>query len=164
LRIGAHGASLRTVKPFVPGAFEPPLSLDHEAFRLRPLGPEHNESDHAAWSGSIEHIRATPGFPDGAWPRPMSLEDNHADLVRHASDFAARTGFTYTVLQPDADRVIGCVYIYPTDRDGFDASCTSWVRKADASLDATLHEVVRAWLARDFPFRHVDYAGRPVRD
>jgi hypothetical protein len=152
------------VKPFVPDAFEAPLALDHHEFRLRPLGPEHNESDHAAWSGSIEHVRATPGFEDGDWPVPMSLDDNRADLVRHAADFAARTGFTYTVLQPDTDTVIGCVYIYPTDRDGYDASCRSWVRSADASLDTPLFEAVRAWLARDFPFRRVHYAGRPARD
>ena len=150
------------MSPFVPDSFTPPLALDHEAFRLRPLGPEHNESDHAAWSGSIGHIRATPGFEDGDWPAPMSLEDNRRDLVRHASDFAARTGFTYTVLQPDTDTVIGCVYIYPTDRDGYDASCSSWVRAADANLDTPLYEAVRAWLATDFPFRDVHYAARPA--
>jgi hypothetical protein len=148
------------VRPFVPAPFEPPLALDHQKFRLRPLGPEHNESDHAAWSGSLEHIRATPGFGDGDWPAPMSLDANRDDLVRHASDFAARTGFTYTVLQPDSDTVIGCVYIYPTDRVGYDARCTSWVRAADAGLDTPLHEAVRDWLARDFPFRSVDFAGR----
>ena len=149
------------MKPFVPATFEPPLALDHEAFRLRPLGPEHNESDHAAWSGSIGHIHGTPGFPDGDWPAPMSLEANHGDLVRHASDFTARTGFTYTVLQPESDTVIGCVYVYPTDAEGYDARCTMWVRAADAALDTPLYEAVRAWLAGDFPFRRVDYAGRP---
>ena len=47
---------------FVPASFDPPLGLDHVAFRLRPLGPEHNASDYAAWSSSIDHIRSTPGF------------------------------------------------------------------------------------------------------
>ena len=145
------------VKAFVPATFQPPLVLDHDAFRLRPLGPEHNESDHAAWSGSIAHIRATPSFEDTDWPVPMTLEDNQRDLVRHASDFAARTGFTYTVLQLDSDTVIGCVYVYPSDRDECDARCRSWVRAADADLDWPLHDAVRAWLARDFPFRNVEY-------
>jgi hypothetical protein len=31
--------------------------------RLEPLGPQHNQSDHAAWMSSIEHIRSTPGYP-----------------------------------------------------------------------------------------------------
>ena len=82
-------------------------------FLLEPLGPQHNEDDYEAWSSSIEHIRATPGYADGRWPRPMTLEENRADLERHARDFAARSGFTYTVLDPSDRGVIGCVYIYP---------------------------------------------------
>jgi hypothetical protein len=50
---------------FVPDGFEPPRRLVAEEFTLEPLGPEHNEDDYAAWTTSIEHIRASPGFPDG---------------------------------------------------------------------------------------------------
>ena len=82
--------------------------MDH--FLLEPLGPEHNEDDHEAWSSSIEHIRATPGFLDSRWPHPMTLDENRADLERHARDFAQRSGFTYTVLDPADRDVIGCVY------------------------------------------------------
>ncbi|UJW29792.1 hypothetical protein L3Q67_31775 [Saccharothrix sp. AJ9571] len=35
---------------------------------FEPLGPQHNRADHAAWTSSIEHIRSTPGYPDGDWP------------------------------------------------------------------------------------------------
>src|SRR5439155_1549454 len=51
--------------PFVPGEFRPPRELVADRFRLEPLGPQHNEDDYDAWSSSIEHIRATPGFTDG---------------------------------------------------------------------------------------------------
>ena len=43
----------------------------------------------------------------------MTLEENLDDLERHARDFADRTGFTYTVLDPATRAVMGCVYIYP---------------------------------------------------
>ncbi len=148
---------------FVPGSFDPPRGLDHVAFRLRPLGPEHNASDHAAWSSSIDHIRATPGFAGLSWPHPMTLEENLADLVRHADDFAERTGFTYTVLaapEPDTT-VIGCVYIYPSDRPGFDVRVRSWIRAADAHLDSLLYRVVVDWLEDVWPFERWDYAARP---
>lgn len=127
-----------------------------------PLGPEHNEADHAAWSSSIEHIRATPGFVGHDWPpvEGMSLEENLSDLERHADDFAQRTGFTYTVLAPDRDDVIGCVYIYPSRDERFDADVRSWVRADRAELDAELYAVVSRWLADDWPFEAVDYAGR----
>lgn len=151
---------------FVPGSFIPPAGLDHADFRLRPLGPEHNTSDHAAWSSSIEHIRATPGFAGRSWPRPMTLAENLGDLVRHAGDFAARTGFTYTVLAPgdEAATVIGCVYIYPGEQAACDAHVSSWVRAADAGLDSVLYRVVARWLDDAWPFERVEYAVRPQSD
>jgi hypothetical protein len=147
----------------VPASFNAPVGFDQVAFRLRPLGPEHNASDYAAWSSSIDHIRSTPGFAGLSWPRPMTLEENLGDLIRHAADFAARTGFTYTVLEPDLDRatVIGCVYIYPSERAGYDARVRSWVRAADARLDPLLYRAVADWLKEAWPFERVDYDIRP---
>jgi hypothetical protein len=141
---------------FVPDGFEPPRGLETTDFRLEPLGPEHNERDHAAWSSSIEHIRASPGYLDGNWPRPMSPEENLADLERHASDFAARTGFTYTVLDA-GDDVIGCVYVYPARDDVHDASVQSWVRASRAELDPVLRDAVAEWLESAWPFRRPLY-------
>ena len=37
-------------EPLVPDDFEVPLRFETQAFVLEPLGPEHNERDHAAWS------------------------------------------------------------------------------------------------------------------
>jgi len=145
---------------FVPDDFQPPLRLAADHFLLEPLGPEHNEDDHEAWSSSIEHIRATPGYPDGRWPRPMTLEENRADLERHARDFAARSGFTYTVLDPSGRGVIGCVYIYP-DKEGVDdAVVSSWVRASHAHLDEPLWRAVSDWVAAEWPFASVEYAPR----
>jgi hypothetical protein len=99
----------------VPDGFAVPHELVAEQFRLEPLGPQHNERDHAAWTSSIEHIRSTPGFDGWDWPpaEGMPLDRNLADLRRHADDFVRRVGFTYSVIQAPADDVIGCVYIYP---------------------------------------------------
>jgi hypothetical protein len=115
----------------------------------------------------MEHIRATPGFresgtaDDGGtpWPRPMSLEENLGDLQRHAADFAARRGFTYSVLDPDTDEVIGCVYIYPSKDEDHDVRVESWVRASRAELDAALWYAVSEWLDSDWPFSRVDYRG-----
>lgn len=142
---------------FVPPDFPVPPGLDGPGFRLEPLGPEHNERDHAAWSTSMEHITATPGFADWGWPVPMSLEENLADLREHAADFAARRGFTYSVL--DGDAVIGCVYIYP---DGPGAAVRSWVTATRAELDTVLWATVSDWLERCWPFETVAYAPRAL--
>jgi hypothetical protein len=145
---------------FVPEDFEVPRELVSGEFRLEPLGPQHNASDYEAWTSSIEHIRATPGFPDGSWPDPeMPLERNLADLRRHAEDFANRTGFTYTVLASDDGSVVGCVYIYPTDVADT-ADVRSWVRGDRADLDVPLYEAVAYWLKTAWPFAAVRYAPR----
>jgi hypothetical protein len=144
---------------FVPDDFEPPRELVADDFLLEPLGPQHNEADHEAWSSSIDHIRSTPGYPDGRWPRPMTLDENRADLERHARDFETRSGFTYTVLDPSDRDVIGCVYIYP-DKDGpADAEVLSWVRATHAGSDMALRELVSDWLAEAWPFERVAYEG-----
>jgi hypothetical protein len=147
---------------FVPAGFDPPRELVVPEMRLVPLDVEHNESDHAAWSSSIAHIRATPGFESADWPplEGMSLDANRDDLAEHARDFAARTGFTFTVLRPGADEVIGCVYIYPAKDDVHDARVRSWVRADVAELDARLHAAVSAWLADRWPFERVLYDDR----
>ncbi|HEY3034254.1 MAG TPA: hypothetical protein VGJ54_06305 [Streptosporangiaceae bacterium] len=98
---------------FVPVDFAVPGGLTAEEFRLEPLGPQHNAADYAAWTASIDHIQATPGFAGTGWPHEMSLAENLRDLERHARDFAERRGFTYTVLSTGTGEVIGCVYIYP---------------------------------------------------
>lgn len=147
---------------FVPDDFLIPRELVTSQFRLEPLGPEHNESDHAAWMSSIEHVRSTPGFPDGSWPpvEGMSLERNLADLRRHADHFVRRVGFTFTVLDRDDDAVIGCVYIYPDSDGDSDAEVQSWVRADRADLDSVLYQAVSEWLAADWPFTAVRYEPR----
>ena len=154
-------------QPFVPADFAVPDGLAAGQFRLEPLGPQHNAADYAAWTASIDHIQATPGFAGTGWPVPMSLADNLRDLERHAQDFAQRRGFTYTVLSIGAGDVIGCVYVYPA-RDagpgggtgGRPARVRSWVRADHAGLDPVLYRTVLAWLEQCWPFESIDYAPR----
>ena len=145
---------------FVPPDFEVPLDFETSDFVLEPLGPEHNVPDYAAWTSSMEHILATPGFSDGSWPHEMTLDENLADLERHADDFHERKGFTYTVLDPEDRDVIGCLYIYPLFDGAPGASVLSWVRGSHAHLDTPLWRAVSAWLETDWPFARVEYAPR----
>jgi RimJ/RimL family protein N-acetyltransferase len=148
------------VAEFVPPDFDVPLRLETPQFVLEPLGPEHNDRDYDAWTSSMDHIAATPGWGDSRWPREMTLDENRADLQRHADDFQNRRGFTYTVLDPASRDVIGCVYIYP-QRDGDeDARVLSWVRASHAALDVPLWRAVSEWLASAWPLRSVEYASR----
>jgi hypothetical protein len=155
------GQSVCRVRPtdFVPPDFVVPTEVMFGDVRLLPLAPEHNAADYAAWTSSIDHIRATPGYPDGSWPRPMSLSENLRDLERHAEDFRRRRGFTYTVLDA-SEEVVGCVYIYPSKDEQFDAHVLSWVRVDRRELDGPLYEAVRAWIRDDWPFGLIEYRER----
>jgi hypothetical protein len=148
-----------TAELFVPPDFVVPRRLATPQFVLEPLGPQHNDADYAAWSSSTEHIQATPGWEKSSWPRAMTLDENRADLERHAADFESRSGFTYTVLSPEGD-VIGCVYIYPVPDEAVDARVESWVRASEAELDAPLWRVVSDWVESDWPFESIEYAAR----
>lgn len=148
----------------MPEDFIAPLELATENAVLRPLGPEHNDSDHHAWTSSIEHIKATPGFAGRSWPpaEPMSLAENLNDLVKHRQDFENRTGFTYTILDAtDEDRVIGCLYIYPDPTGEAEVRILSWVTETRAELDREVWLAATEWLAERWPFRSVRYADRP---
>jgi hypothetical protein len=154
--------ALMTSEEFVPVDFDPPTSLSTDRFRLEPLGPQHNEADHAAWTSSIEHIRSTPGYGDGSWPPlgGMTLEENLSDLRRHSDDFARGAGYTFTVLDPDDNDVIGCVYLYPSASGQWDVTVRSWVRADRSGLDVLLADAVSRWLATDWPWERVNRCGR----
>jgi hypothetical protein len=148
-----------TTPEFVPLDFVPPAGLTTPRFTLTPLGPQHNDADYAAWTSSVDHIHATPGFADHGWPHPMSRDQNLQDLVDHARDFEQRRGFTYTVLDPGA-AVIGCVYIYPLKDAALAASVRSWVTAEHAELDEPLYLAVTAWLDDAWAFDRIEYAPR----
>ena len=149
----SNGATL----PLVPADFSVPTRFATGPFVLERLGPEHNERDYAAWSSSVEHIRATEGFVGGRWPHPMSLEENLADLERHRAEFEERSAFAYSVLDPATNDVVGCVYVDPAP-SGDGAVVRSWVRESHAALDAQLRDVVVSRLEREWPLASVSRA------
>ena len=70
-----------TALPLVPEDFAVPDGFRSDLFIIEPLDVRHNAADLAAWTSSIDHIRATPGFTGRTWPgRPMTLEENAADV------------------------------------------------------------------------------------
>jgi hypothetical protein len=72
----------------------------------------------------------------------MTLEQNLSDLRRHADDFARAVGFTFTVLDPRTNEVIGCVYLYPSTSEAWDVMVRSWVRADREALDVPLADAV----------------------
>jgi hypothetical protein len=144
---------------FLPADFAVPLPPPHPRFVFEVLGPEHNESDLAAWSSSIEQIRSSPGWAGSRWPsRVYSPAENLADLTAHRDHHERRLDFAWTVLDPATGDVIGCVYLKPPPESGAPAVAKSWVRADRAALDAELRTHLRPWWEQAWPVP-VHYAG-----
>ncbi|TWP37880.1 N-acetyltransferase [Leekyejoonella antrihumi] len=145
----------------VPADFVPPDPIQTEQFRLALLGPQHNSSDYAAWTSSMDFIRALPGWRTSSWPTPMTLEDNLRDCTSHLARSHSGTDFAYTVLLPDRAEVVGCVYFKPTrpPRPGA-VEVRSWVTAEHADLDQPLHAAVTGWVREQWPWSAVEYAAR----
>lgn len=146
---------------FVPAGFLLPAPVETGTFRLALLGPEHNVSDYEAWTSSMDFIPRLPGWGASSWPEPMTIEDNLRDCVSHFQRSTSGTDFAYTVLLPDRDEVIGCVYFKPTRpaRPGA-VDVRSWVTAEHSDLDKPLYEAVTRWLTGEWPWSVVEYAPR----
>ena len=140
-----------------------PASLRTEEFVLQPLRATDAERDYEAVMASQEDLRHRTG---GRWPRVgFTLAENLEDLEEHEADFLTWRGFTYTVLAPDEQRCIGCVYAYPyhagkeeleTPRE---AMVWFWLRPecVAADLDQRLLDTLVPWFREAFDFDRVLY-------
>lgn len=145
--------------PFVPAEFQVPAGLTTAAFKLQPLGPALARHDYDAYMSSIEHLQTT--FSKSTrWPNDkITMADAIKDVEGEEARFKARKSFTYAVLSLDGTKELGCVYISPSRKEGFDANVRIWVTKAefDKGLQPKVLAEVKAWLARDWPFKNVSY-------
>ncbi len=147
-------------KPFVSEDFKIPEGLKTDKFLLRMLTVNDVEKDFDAVTTSTEHL--TGHFPGNNWPIGLTLEQNLIDLGWHQKEFQRRSSFAYTMMNPDETQCLGCVYIDPPEKDGYDATVYLWVRKSelDKGLDPILEKTVRDWVKNDWPFKNVQYPGR----
>lgn len=142
-----------TSERLVPPDFPVPQPPDSALFAFEVLGPEHNDSDLEAWSTSVEHIHASPGWREGGWPgRVYSRTENLVDLSRHRDHHERGLDFAWTVLAPATREVLGCVYLKPDPTGAAHAEGRSWVRADRAELDPALRAHLATWFASAWPF------------
>ncbi len=147
--------------PFVAADFEVPETLQTERFRLRMLTVNDVVQDFEAVTTSKEHLQ---NVWQSKWPEGLTLEQNLIDLGWHQKEFQRRRSFTYTVVAPDESRVLGCVYIYPTRKQGFDAEVYFWARQSELAggLETQLELALKNWLDQRWPFENVAFPGKDI--
>ena len=149
--------------PFVPEQFEVPAILESDRFRLRMLSIDDVDKDYEAVMSSAEHLSELWG---PGWPEGLTRDQNLVDLGWHQKEFQRRRSFAYTVVSPDESRVLGCVYIYPTRKEGYDAEIYLWARQSElaSGLEQELYAVVLNWVEQHWPFERPAYPGRSISD
>ena len=149
---------------FVPPDFSIPEKLETEKFLLRMLTVNDVVKDYDAVMTSIDHLKGVFG-PQSKWPsKELTLEQDLIDLGWHQKQFQRRTSFAYTVMNIEESQCLGCVYIDPTNKIGYDAEVYLWVRESEVEngLDSILYEAVKNWIEKEWPFKKVAYPGREI--
>ena len=120
--------------------------------------------DYDAVMSSIDHLRGVFG-PGSHWPSAdLTLEQDLIDLGWHQKEFQMGSSFAYTVMNLDESRCLGCVYIDPSEKAGYDARVTLWVRASEIrkGLDENLYSVIKDWLSEEWWFDTVAFPGRQL--
>jgi hypothetical protein len=150
------------VTPFVPKDFQVPATLETAEFRLRMLTIHDVVKDFDAVITSVDHLKTI--WPGGKWPEGLTLEQNLIDLGWHQKEFQTRRSFAYTVVSLSEQKVMGCVYIEPTRKRGYDAEVYLWARQSELAngLEERLYEAVQKWVTEQWPFENAAFPGRNI--
>lgn len=146
----------------VPASFEVPREYRTKSYKLVPLGPEVAKLDYAAYMSSIEHIRSRMG---GNWPKPeLTMDDQAKDMAGEEAQWKERKSFPYAVLTLDGSKELGCFYLRPSNKQGYDVVATMWTTKEafDQGLEEQLYKDMKQWLASAWPFQKVAWVGREI--
>jgi hypothetical protein len=150
-------------RQIVPANYEVPNRLEGPGYHLRMLSVTDLDKDFEAVVASADRLRGLLD-PDSSWPDGITKDEDLIDLAWHQREFTIRHSFAYTVMSADESRCLGCMYIFPSDRRGYDAKVFYWARSgtdADAR-DEDLGCVIRSWLHSRWPFASVAYPGRDI--
>jgi hypothetical protein len=125
-----------------------PVPERHQAggFVFTRLTADHAALDHAALMSSVDYLRM---WSDSEWPTDdFTVAENRAELAWHDEEHEARVAFTYSVLDAEESRVLGCLYLRPLR----DMLLTRGVEPpAGPSWPGGDSPCVRGWLRRDEP-------------
>ena len=140
---------------FVPRTFDVPKQHQLLDFTFTKLTRAHAAMDYEAVMESRLELRTMFG---GDWPADtFSLAQNKADIALHEALFNEGTSFTYSIVNPAGNRVLGCMYINPTDSPAYDAQVHLWVRTSELAQEDTIKQAAQAWINDQWPYKRVQY-------
>lgn len=154
------------MKHFILENFNIPEGFKTEKLTLRMLTIKDVDLDYEAVIGSLNYLqKIRPLGPDYNWPpNNLTLEQNLIDLGWHQKEFQRKTSFAYTVMNPEQNKCLGCLYIFPSSNSEYDAMVMMWVRESELEngLDEYLFEKAKDWIKKEWLFKKPGYPGREI--
>ena len=64
----------------------------------------------------------------------------------------------------EESKCLGCIYIDPSEKVGYDAKIIFWIRKneIDNGLDEKLFSEIKIWISKEWQFKSVGFPGRLI--
>lgn len=148
-------------RPLPTDGFRVPRRWQGEHSLLVPAAPRWVELDYGAVMASRRKLRNLFRRADTWPPADLTLEGDRADLAWHEQEFEARRSFAYLLLNNDASRCLGCLYLYPTASRDHDAEAYLWthINMSTAQANRIENEVIH-WVTHQWPFVAVAWPGR----
>ena len=148
---------------FYPASLPVPAETRTDRLWLRPLRASDVELDYDA---VMENPAALRRWSQSTWPADdFTVAENLEDLERHEREHLAREAFTFTVLDSNGTRCLGCVYIQPVGPEAAELCGAAvqptnvgfWVRASEweSDLDRHLLDTLRAWFESAWAFDRV---------
>jgi len=153
-----------------------PENYQTNEFIFRPLRASDVELDFDAVISSSALLRE---WSQSDWPRDgFTLKENLSDLQWHELEHLEKEAFTYTIMNPEENFCLGCIYMNPLrqemvdssvckfqekDEEGFAARIVYWVRQSHATGDfnARVLESIIRWLDSEWYFDCVVFPVAP---
>ena len=111
------------------------------------------------------HWAVTPSSWCGfGFQKGLTNEEDLIGLWRHQMEFVLHYSFAYTIMSPDESLCLGCLYINPCRKMGYDAEVSMWGRSSEFvnNLDSELYSCIKKWIDEAGPFSRTTYPVRPI--
>jgi hypothetical protein len=149
----------------LPDTFVTPTGFTTETYTVRMLTINDVVKDYEAVVTSIDHLQGIFGSRIPLWPsKDITLEEDLIALGWHQLEFQKRTSFAYTIMSQDERECIGCLYFFPSEKEGFDVDVYFWLRTSTFAkgLDPVIFTRIKSWIRHEWPFTKVAYPGRDI--
>ncbi|KZN61776.1 hypothetical protein [Pseudoalteromonas luteoviolacea] len=130
------------------------INQETHTLTLVPLTPIVAEIDYKTVMLNIENLSGIFGA-ESSWPEPnMTYQQNLNSLRVHQSEFESLTAFAYSIINEDASRCFGSVYIDPSRDESFESEVYFWICKTLEVERAHIKNLLSDWLKHTWQFKH----------